>query len=33
MNIVLDDEFVTSRDCGFCRFLIKWHGRPNSNAT
>ena len=33
MDIILDDEFVTSRDCGFHRFLFKWHGRPDSNAT
>ena len=31
--IILDDEFVTSRDCGFCRFLVKWHGRSDSDAT
>ena len=30
MDITLDDEFVTSKDDGFHRFLIKWHGRPNS---
>ena len=23
VNIILDDEFVTSRDCGFHRFLVK----------
>ena len=28
VDIILDDEFVTSRDGGFRRFLIKWHGRP-----
>ena len=33
MDIILDDEFVTSRDGGFRRFLIKWHGCPDSNAT
>ena len=33
VDIILDDEFVTSRDCGFHRFLVKWHGRPYSNAT
>ena len=33
MDITLDDEFVTSRDYGFCRFLIKWHSRPDSDAT
>ena len=33
MNIILDDEFVTSRNGGFLRFLVKWHDRPNSNAT
>ena len=32
MNIILDDEFVTSRDCGFRRFLVKWYGCPDSNA-
>ena len=30
MDITLDDEFVTSRDDGFHRFLVKWHGHPNS---
>ena len=33
MNIILDDEFMTSKDGGFRRFLVKWHGRPNSDAT
>ena len=33
VNITLDDEFVTSRDYGFHRFLVKWHGRPDSDAT
>ena len=33
VNIILDDEFVTSRDGGFHCFLVKWHGRPDSNAT
>ena len=33
MDITLDDEFVTSRDYGFHRFLVKWHGRPNFDAT
>ena len=33
MDIILDDEFVTSRDCGFHRFLVKWHGLPDSDAT
>ena len=23
MNIIIDDEFVTSKDCGFHRFLIQ----------
>ena len=32
VDIILDDEFVTSRDGGFCRFLIKWHDRPNSDT-
>ena len=31
--IILDDEFVTSRDGGFRRFLVKWHGHPDSDAT
>ena len=25
VDIILDDEFVTSRDGGFRRFLLKWH--------
>ena len=33
VDTILDDEFVTSRDGGFRHFLIKWHGRPNSDAT
>ena len=32
MDITLDDEFVTSRDDGFHRFLVKWHGRLDSDA-
>ena len=33
VDIILNDEFVTFRDCGFRLFLVKWHGRPNSDAT
>ena len=33
VDIILDDELVTSRDYGFRRFLVKWHGRPDSDAT
>ena len=33
VDTILDDEFVTSRDGGFRRFLVKWHGRPDSDAT
>ena len=33
VDTILDDEFVTSRDGGFRRFLVKWHDRPNSDAT
>ena len=33
MDSILDDEFVTSRDGGFRRFFVKWHGRPNFDAT
>ena len=33
MDIILDDEFVTSRDGGFRRFLVKWHGHPDFDAT
>ena len=33
VDTILDDEFVTSRDGEFRRFLVKWHGRPDSNAT
>ena len=28
VDIILDDEFLTFRDGGFRRFLVKWHGRP-----
>ena len=33
VDTILDDEFMTSRDGGFHRFLVKWHGRPDSDAT
>ena len=33
VDIILDYEFVTSRDGGFRNFLVKWHGRPDSDAT
>ena len=33
VDIILDDEFVTSRDYGFHHFFVKWHGRLNSDAT
>ena len=33
VDIILDDEFMTSRDGGFRRFLVKWHGRPDYDAT
>ena len=33
VGIILDDEFVTSRDGGFRHFLVKWHGLPDSDAT
>ena len=33
VDTILDDEFVTSKDGGFRRFLVKWHGRPDSDAT
>ena len=33
MNIIFDDEFVTSRDGSFRRFLVKWHDHPDSDAT
>ena len=33
MDIIFDDEFVTSRYGGFRHFLVKWHGRPDSDAT
>ena len=33
VDIILDDEFVTSRDGGFRRFLVKWHGHPDSTTT
>ena len=33
VDIILDDEFVTSRDGGFRRFLVKWHGHPDSDDT
>ena len=33
VDIILDDELVTYRDDGFRRFLVKWHGCPDSDAT
>ena len=33
VDIILDEEFVTSRDGGFRRFLVKWHDCPDSDAT
>ena len=33
VDIILDNEFVTSRDGGFRRFLVKQYGRPDSDAT
>ena len=33
VDTILDDEFVTSRDGRFRRFLVKWHGHPDSDAT
>ena len=33
VDTILDDEFVISRDGGFRSFLVKWHGRPDSDAT
>ena len=33
VDIILDDEFLTSRDGGFRHFLVKWHGHPNSDVT
>ena len=32
VDIILDDKFVTSRDGGFHRFLVKWHGCPDFDA-
>ena len=33
MDIILDDEFVTFKDGVFRRFLVKWHDRPDFDAT
>ena len=33
VDIILDDEFVTYKDGGFRRLLVKWHGHPDSKAT
>ena len=33
VDIIIDNEFLTSRDGGFRRSLVKWHGRPDSDAT
>ena len=33
VDIILDNEFVTSRDGEFRRFLVKRNGRPDSDAT
>ena len=33
VDIILDDELVTSKDGDFHRFFVKWHSRPESDAT
>ena len=33
VDTILDDEFVTSRDGGFRRFLVKWYDRPDYDVT
>ena len=32
VDIILDDEFVTSRDCGSRHFLVKWYGHLDFDA-
>ena len=32
VNIILNDEFVTSKNYGFRRFFVKWLGRLDSDA-
>ena len=32
VDTILDDEFVTSRNSEFRRFLVKWHGCPDSDV-
>ena len=33
VEIIFDDVFVTSRDEGFRRFLVKWHGHLDYDTT
>ena len=33
VDIILDDEFMTFKGGGFRCFLVKWHGRPDYDAT
>ena len=33
VDVILDDELVTSRDNDFRCFLVKWLGHPNFDAT
>ena len=33
VDIILDDEFVTSKDGGLSHFLVKWRGCSHSDAT
>ena len=33
VDTILYDKFVTSRDGEFRRLFVKWHGRPDSDAT
>ena len=33
VDVIHDNEGVTSRDSGFYRFLVKWHGHPDYDAT
>ena len=30
---IIDDQIVSTRDCGYHRFLIRWKGLPDSDNT
>ena len=33
IDAILDEQIIFTRDGGVQRFLVRWHGRPNSDDT